>query len=267
MDVPEDNQSSEFVFKVDQTPIFWAFLNDLDRKDLFAELVQNDLDQGATRTIISFEKTQMTCEGNGKPIDAAGWARLTYIQGAGDEVVAKQGGVGVKNHGLKVAFTIGDEIRILSDAKEITQTLYKHGRDRAPSPGAHPEARENPQPPFKGCRIIVTYRDKDLMPQEGEAITLGAVSEQDIENLFKSACSRAPEQFAGIISPDSIPQYELVLRHWRLGEALFVFSCIRATKIPKHKRMKVFRRHCKVSGDVPDLPADLHERAVRRLHP
>ena len=38
------------VTEADWVPSFWNFLLKLEREDLIAELVQNDLDQGATRT-------------------------------------------------------------------------------------------------------------------------------------------------------------------------------------------------------------------------
>ena len=89
---------------MDETPIIWNFLLGLDRNDLIAELVQNDLDQDATRTVISFEQDRIVCEGNGKPVDAKGWKRLRKMQGAGDGVPAKSGKIGIKNNGLKTAF-------------------------------------------------------------------------------------------------------------------------------------------------------------------
>jgi hypothetical protein len=108
---------ADFVTEVDWVPAFWNFLAGLDRDDLIAELVQNDLDQAATRTVISFEQDRLICEGNGNPVDAEGWQRLRKIQGAGHTVPAKRGKIGVKNHGLKTAFTIGDEIQLLSPAR------------------------------------------------------------------------------------------------------------------------------------------------------
>ena len=65
-----------FVTEADWIPGFWNYLLDLDRDDLVAELLQNDLDQDATRTVISFEEDRLVCEGNGKPVEAEGWQRL-----------------------------------------------------------------------------------------------------------------------------------------------------------------------------------------------
>src|SRR5438874_13611533 len=76
------------------------FLNDLRSDDIITELVQNDLDQQATKTTITITQEALVAEGNGQPVDATGWRRLTYMLGAGVEVPAKKNGIGVKNHGL-----------------------------------------------------------------------------------------------------------------------------------------------------------------------
>ena len=261
----DSGTAMRFVTEADWIPSFWNYLLDLDRDDLIAELVQNDLDQDATRTVISFEEDQLVCEGNGKPVGDKGWQRLRKIQGAGDSVPAKHGKIGVKNHGLKTAFTVGDELQLMSARRAIVQTLYAKGRNKPPYPGASPEPIADPQAPADGCRIVLRYRNTDIEPPQGEANVLGAVSVEEIDDLFLSACTSAPEQFAGIVSPEVAPCYEIVLRHWRLGEARFSFSCTRPRKIGK--RIEIFRRRCAVSGTVSPLPKGLQEQAARRLAP
>jgi hypothetical protein len=261
----ETDEGTEFVTEADWIPDFWNFLLGLDRNDLIAELVQNDLDQQAVRTVISFEQACLICEGDGNPIDEAGWRRLRMIRGAGNNVPAKQGKIGVKNHGLKTAFTIGDEIQLLSDGHSITQTLYARGQDKPPYPGASAEPRPNIDAPINGCRVVIRYRDKDLEPREGEAIVLGAIGMEDIDRLFKSAYVSIPEQFAGIVSPEVAPRYEIVLRHWRLGDAYFQFSCTQPRTTGKN--IQTFRRRCEVSGSADFLPTGLEEEAARRLLP
>ena len=256
---------SQYVTKFDAIPGFWNYLVGLNRDDLIAELVQNDLDQGATRTVISFERKCLTSEGNGEPVGPEGWQRLQMILGAGDEVPAKRSRFGVKNHGLKASFTIGDEIRLMSAGRTIVQTLYAKGRKKPPHPGASEHPMEDLQAPIEGCRVIVRYRDADLKTSQGEAIKLDAVGEGEIEMLFKSACTNMPEQFVGIVSPEITPQYEIVLQHWKLGEARFHFSCTRPRKAAK--RIEVFQRRCAVNGTYSPLPVPLRERAVRRLVP
>jgi hypothetical protein len=118
----ETGGTKKFVTEADIVPTFWAFLIGLNADDLIAELIQNDLDQGATRTVISFEEHRLVCEGNGMHIDDDGWQRLRMIQGAGRKVPAKRGKIGVKNHGLKTAFMISDQLSVMSDGRTITQT-------------------------------------------------------------------------------------------------------------------------------------------------
>ncbi len=260
----ENENAAEFVTEADWIPSFWNFLLGLDRNDLIAELIQNDLDQNATRTVISFEQDRLVCEGNGKSVDPEGWQRLRKILGAGDSAPPKRGRIGVKNHGLKTAFTIGDEIRISSDGQSVYQTLYARGRGSDPRPGAFPEPRPDPQAPLKGCRVIIRYRDRNIEPREGEAIVFDAIDTEGIDDLFKSACSSTPEQFVGIVSPGVVPRYEIILRHWHLGEARFVFSCGRPRKA---RGIEIFRRRCSVSGTASSLPTNLQEEAGRRLLP
>ena len=255
----------KFVTKADWIPGFWNFLLGLDRNDLVAELVQNDLDQGATRTTISFDQDHLVCDGNGSPVDADGWERLRMIQGAGNTVTAKKGKIGVKNHGLKTAFTIGDEIRVMSAGKAIVQTLYAKGQHKPPHPGASSKPIDDPYAPSVGCRIIVRYRDRSIEPPQGEANALDAVGMEEIDSLFRLVCNNAPEQFAGIVSPEIAPKYELVLQHWHLGEAKFNFSCTRPRRISR--RIETFQRRCVVNGTVSSLPDNLKERAFRRLVP
>ena len=254
-----------FVTEADWIPGFWNYLLDLDRDDLIAELIQNDLDQDATRTVISFEENRLVCEGNGKPVETEGWQRLRKIQGAGDSVPAKRGKIGVKNHGLKTSFTVGDELQVMSAGQSIVQTLYANGRNRPPYPGASPEPTFDRNAPADGCRITVWYRRTAIEPRQGEATVLGAIGEQDIDTLFLSACASTPEQFAGIVSPEVAPRYEIVLRHWKLGEARFLLSCTQPRKIAK--RIELFRRRCTVSGNLSHLPGGLVEQAARRLVP
>lgn len=49
-----NTDGNQFVTEADWIPGFWNYLLDLDRDDLIAELIQNDLDQDATRTVNLF---------------------------------------------------------------------------------------------------------------------------------------------------------------------------------------------------------------------
>jgi len=145
-------------------------------------------------------------------------------------------------------------------------TLYKNDYTSPPHPGASPEPTPDPTAPTKkGCRVEINYRTKDLEPAHGEAIVFAATYRADIDALFRSACVNTPEQFVGIVSPEVAPRYEIILRHWELGEARFVFSCGRPQKLTKN--IEVFRRRCKVTGNVEGLPSGIREEAARRLTP
>ena len=60
----DSGTDSQFVAEADWIPGFWNYLLDLDREDLVAELIQNDPDQDATRTVISFEEDRLICNQN-----------------------------------------------------------------------------------------------------------------------------------------------------------------------------------------------------------
>ncbi len=207
----------------------------------------------------------MVSEGNGQPVDAAGWLRLRTIRGAGDRVPAKVGRIGVKNHGLKTAFMIGDSLDVLSDGKRISQTLRARGLDAPPYPGASSKPVLDVRAPVAGCRIIVHYRQRRLEPREGEALALEAVSDEDIERLFHASCATLPEQFLGIVCPEMTRGYEIVLRHWRCGEAIFRFSAGRPRRLGGS--IVCFRRRCVTTGTTDSLPPGRVEDVARRLLP
>jgi hypothetical protein len=256
--------SEKFISQADWIPGFWNFIGTLNREDLIAELVQNDLDQEATRTEISFGKDGLVSLGNGSPVDDSGWKRLRFIQGAGQLVPAKKGKIGVKNHGLKTAFTIGDTLHLSSGGFRITQTLFAAGTDSFPVPGASERRQPDPSSPGHGCRIETLYRRADLRPPVGEKITLGKPSDEDLEKLFLDACMTIPHQFIGLVSPQGLRRYEIAIGHWKLGSALFKFSCGRVTKLKKGTIS--FRRSCQVTGNLTGrgLPRSIREGVAQR---
>ncbi len=83
--------------------------------DLVIELIQNEIDAGSTHTVIAFEEHRLVCRGNGEKIDEDGWQRLAMLRGAGSRVPEKRRSIGVKNHGLKACFTIGNDVHVRSD--------------------------------------------------------------------------------------------------------------------------------------------------------
>lgn len=66
------------VVDIDVPAVVSQFLSELSTFDLVVELVQNDLDAGATRTEISFLDDRIECVGNptsGRSMENSGWPR------------------------------------------------------------------------------------------------------------------------------------------------------------------------------------------------
>ena len=95
-------------------------------------------------------------------MDSDGWARLRKLQGAGDSVPAKQGKIGVKNHGLKTAFAMVDELHLSSSGLKIVQKLFADGRNNSPRPGALKKPEFYPEAPDNGCRVVIKYRKEEI---------------------------------------------------------------------------------------------------------
>ena len=248
----------EYVQKFDSVPEFWQFIRGLTQDDLISELVQNELDAGSNHTTVHFGANTLTCCGNGDAVDADGWSRLTFLRGAGHLVPRKRRQIGIKNHGIKACFTIGDDINIRSDRKMIRQTLYSDGPDQPPSPGAYPRPKEDDGAPAIGCVIEVPYRAKGLRVDLGEPISLPPVTQTTIEEVFLRACQETPRRFIGALRPDTRRRYVLELEHHRLGIARFEFSC---GTMRMSGDLRFYKRKCCTSGTAPRLPETLVEAA------
>lgn len=251
-----DSRKIEYIQQFDSVPEFWQYLQGLRSDDLVAELIQNELDANASHTSIKFYADRMICQGGGDPVDEDGWKRLTFITGAGDRAPRKSQRIGIKNHGLKVCFTIGDDINVRSDRKMINQTLYKNGIDQAPSPATYSHPLPDEAAPDTGCSVEVPYRRKVLTVNLGEPFELPPLSAESIENLFLRACQEIPQRFIGALRPHVRPRYVIELSHHRLGAVCFEFSCGRQRSF---RRFKLYNRNCRTSGNVSDLPDELQE--------
>jgi len=249
---------SNYIARYDAEPEFWQFLNGLTPDDLIAELVQNELDAESTRTCIRFEPDRFICEGNGEPIDSDGWTRLSFIRGAGKDAPRKRLRIGVKNHGLKTCFTVGDEILIASDGKLFKQTLYRNGVDNDPAPATFEEPVADPSAPKQGCKIEVPYRTKPLVTTFGEPLEFAAPGVQAIEDIFRRACVEIPERFIGVIRPPFRERYEIELRHHRLGSAIFLFRCAEPRPV---RGGQIFTRSCIIRGNTTEASASIREAA------
>lgn len=246
-----------FVLELDAVPETWQFLNGLRRDDLIAELLQNELDAGSTCTRIRFDSDKLICEGNGDPIDPDGWTRLKFFRGAGDRAPQKRAKTGVKNHGLKACFTIGDDIYIRSAGKFTQQTLRDPGHAPSPYPGAMLAPEDDPTAPQTGCRLEVPYRNSDLHTDKGECLTFPSVSSDDVDQLFEAACSELPKRFLGVVRPGLRPRYEVEISHWKHGTKRFLFSANASSRLSDGLHTKT----CQVIGQDEVIEDTIREQA------
>ncbi len=247
---------TNFVQQFDAEPQSWQFLRGLRSEDLLIELIQNELDANASRTCVAFQPGRLICQGDGDPVDDAGWKRLAYVMGAGDQVESKHFRIGVKNHGLKACFKIGDEIILRSAGRRMIQTLYKDGPQQAPSPGTFPEPVLDEEAPPIGCSVEVPYRTKQLVVSKGESFELAPIDNSFVERLFWDAYKYLPKRLLGIVRPGPRDRYTLRLSHHELGAIELHWQAKRGRVIngKRGRRFTLFSRECKVSSDIPELP-------------
>jgi hypothetical protein len=229
------------VLQTDEAPEFWQFLNGLRGDDLLVELIVNELDAKSRRTEIRFEPEMLTAAGSGDQVDEIGWRRLSYLKGAGHKVPAKIGMFGVKNHGLKACFTLGNSITLRSGGLQIRQTLFGHGEKAPPYPAVLLPVREDPDAPAIGTRIEVPYRRSKLSVPHGEAISFAAITDEQVEGIFQQAAASLPKRLLGIMRPGMLERYELVLSHHRLGTRTFRFT---AGRVRRELGYVTFFRQC-----------------------
>lgn len=254
----------EFVHQTDSVPQFWQFLRGLTLDDLIVELVQNDLDAKASQTSITFHPGRLVCEGDGDVVSDDGWRRLAYISGAGYQVESKRFGIGVKNHGLKSCFILGDEVIIRSGGRKTIQTLYKDGTSNPPFPGAWKEPGQDEEAPFDGCSIEVPYRQKRLVVTKGEPLEIDPTDDDLVEKLFWNACAELPGKLMGAVRPGIQDQYTLSLNHHSLGSVEIHWRAKRPWHVNGRGRRQftLFSRECTISSNCADMQSEvIHERA------
>ena len=207
---------------------------------------------------------RLVCQGDGESISEDGWLRLAYVMGAGDQVERKQFRIGVKNHGLKACFWLGNEIILRSDGRQMIQTLYKDGCESHPSPGTLPEPIPDRQAPSTGCAVEVPYRQRRLVVVKGEALTLDAPDEEFLEALFRNACDHLSRRLLGVVRPGIRDQYTLCLSHHALGSVELHWQAKRGRNVNGRgrRRFLVFGRECSTTSDVRDIPpSTIYEQA------
>ena len=68
----------EFRFLIGNS-VLEQFVRSHEDSDVLRELVQNEYDAEGTRLEVTFGEHAITITGNGNPIDAAGWKRLSVV--------------------------------------------------------------------------------------------------------------------------------------------------------------------------------------------
>ena len=245
-------------------PQFWQFIQGLRSDDILVELIQNDLDANASCTSITFASDRLICQGDGEPVSADGWARLSYLMGAGVEVERKRSRIGVKNHGLKACFLLGDEIILRSDGHRMVQALYKDGHDQYPSPNTLLEPVPDSDAAPVGCSIEVPYRQRQLQVTRGEDLTIGIPDASLLEDLFTDACESLPERLLGVVRPGIRNQYTVRLSHHTLGSVEIHWRAKRKRNLNTRSRrqLTLFSRECITTSDTPGVPSGAtYERA------
>ena len=207
---------------------------------------------------------RLVCQGDGESISDDGWLRLAYVMGAGDQVEEKKLRIGVKNHGLKACFRLGNEIILRSDGRKMIQTLYKDGYASHPSPGTLPEPLPDHEAPPTGCAVEVPYRQRRLVVIKGEALTLEAPDQQFLEALFRNACDHLARRLLGVVRPGIRDEYTLRLSHHALGAVELHWQAKRGRNINGRgrRRFLMFGRECNTASEVSDIPSStIYEQA------
>lgn len=131
--------------------------------DVLTELVQNEFDAQGTELEIEISASRLRVTGNGRPIDAKGWKRLSVVLGTGETVgpdgdvetvPPKSNGIGSKNFGLRSLFLFGDRIFIRSGGK---MTVKDRFAGSPPRPLADPSTTR-----ARGVVIDVPLRDRPV---------------------------------------------------------------------------------------------------------
>lgn len=245
--------------RIDAAAVVGQFLRDLDLADLVVELVQNELDAGATRTVIDFGERALTCEGDGQPFDTKGWLRLESVLGAGGDVEAKKDGIGSKNHGLRSAFLLADRIGVQSGGLRADLTV--RGDLRRPTrfkPAFWPRQVDQ-DAPAKGTRIVAPYRTVRLRRPDGDDTHLEPLTPGELDSLWESAVSGAPERFLTASRPGAPWSYTLVLKRAGRDPCELRFKC----EPLSDARRGLWMRTCKVSQAGRSLTTVGRRHAMR----
>src|SRR5262249_48945127 len=147
-------------------------------------------------------------EGDGTPIQSRGWKRLRFVLGAGGEVAPKQDGIGAKNHGLRVAFLIGDTVWVQSNGRRTQLTARRDPTKPRFDPGAWEYPLEDANAPNLGTRVLIFYR-REKLSSGIENLTLRPADAAAADELVNEMLSQAPSRLIGVTHPSEAPRYTI----------------------------------------------------------
>lgn len=166
------------------------------------ELVQNEYDAEGIRLEMLFGEDSVTITGNGKPVDRAGWGRLSVVLGTGNvagsdrKIKAKVNSIGSKNFGLRSLFIYGDQIYIRSGGQ---QTVLDIDRGTLPKPLHERSSRYR-----LGIHIEVPFRtitrgDMEAFHVRKESQMLDRFSRDMMPMLIKLANPDSPKSLQELV--------------------------------------------------------------------
>ena len=232
------------------------FVSGHDVSGVLRELVQNEFDAKGTKVEILFGENSVLILGNGKPIDAAGWKRLSVMLGKGqvagsDRVIEpKINGIGSKNFGLRSLFLLGDRIFVRSGGR---WTILDISKGTLPKPRRDPESKDT-----QGIRVEVPFRDTGkggLEPfgQEREEHAVAAFFQDLIPTLVKLAQPNSPQSLR-----------ELVVSSERCNRRIKWSQS--ATRVSTFNKDVVgVQRQIRVTDSAPDGSGKRHQRTVEEI--
>ena len=224
--------------------------------DVLRELVQNEFDAGGTKIEFLFGRDSLTVLGNGKPVDAPGWKRLSVVLGRGrvagsDRVIEpKVNGIGSKNFGLRSLFLYGDQIFIRSGGRQTVLDLFQ-GAPLQPIPET--ESRK-----FRGIHIEVPFRTASrggLNPFDlrREEQALSSFSDNLVPTLIKLARPGSSKSL-----------HELVVASERCNRRLRLVQSI--TTLPNSARnVTTLRRVVRVFDGPLEGPGSSRRRTIEEI--
>jgi Protein NO VEIN, C-terminal len=179
------------------------FVSGHDHADVLRELVQNEYDAGGSRLQVAFGTDELRIRGDGSPIDADGWRRLSVMLGTGQvgrserTIAQKVNGIGSKNFGLRSLFLYGDQIYIRSGG---LQTVLDFSLGTLQEPKPEPGSKN-----LRGIEIVVPYRKRKGYGLE----PFDAVHERQALESFATDLTSVLMKLAQPKAPKSLRQVEI----------------------------------------------------------